>query len=354
MHLVEILALRPVPAAGIFLSLTRRCPLSCAHCSTNSHMDSEELDDHDIMRFVNTFTPKNRPSLILLTGGEPLLRPDLVNRICDKANAIGSKVSLISGMFFVRQKKIPIAIIETIKRLDHFTVSLDVFHEKQVSRHDIIIAVKRIRELGVEVSFQVVGLDEFDPYLSDVADNLEKEFNGEVPALFTSVAPNGRAREWLKSKSRDHFDHKQPEPCSMVAWPVVTFKGDVAACCNQDVVDGPTPDHLLLGNIKVSTWSEIKKLYLESRILRALRIFGPVYLANRLDSNERTCDGYCDSCRGLTDDQALSLSLKSIFERPTIGIVEDHVITAISEQMPMLGMPKYKDMAFKGWKPLQL
>ena len=44
MHLMEVLELRPVPGAALFLAVTRRCPLSCAHCSTNSMLSSEEHD----------------------------------------------------------------------------------------------------------------------------------------------------------------------------------------------------------------------------------------------------------------------------------------------------------------------
>ena len=57
MHIAQILALRPVPAAGAFLTLTRRCPLSCAHCSTNSMLSSEEHSAAIFADFAATFTP---------------------------------------------------------------------------------------------------------------------------------------------------------------------------------------------------------------------------------------------------------------------------------------------------------
>lgn len=52
MHAMDIISLRSTPAAGLFQSLTRRCPLTCAHCSTNSLMTSEEYAERIFLRFV--------------------------------------------------------------------------------------------------------------------------------------------------------------------------------------------------------------------------------------------------------------------------------------------------------------
>ncbi|CAM5737420.1 Radical SAM protein (Fragment) OS=Streptomyces microflavus OX=1919 GN=G3I39_17810 PE=4 SV=1 [Streptomyces microflavus] len=38
MELAELVGLRPFPAAGLLLGLTRRCPLRCGHCSTGSDL----------------------------------------------------------------------------------------------------------------------------------------------------------------------------------------------------------------------------------------------------------------------------------------------------------------------------
>lgn len=41
MYLSELLSYRAIPAAGISIGITRKCPLHCAHCSTRSSLDSE-------------------------------------------------------------------------------------------------------------------------------------------------------------------------------------------------------------------------------------------------------------------------------------------------------------------------
>src|SRR5215211_2738624 len=114
MHLVDILALRQVPAAGLYLSLTRRCPLSCAHCSTNSSLVSEEHAASPFLRLVESFTPDCRPEILVLTGGEPLVRPRLVRALTERAHAVGTRVVLASGMFFARQQALSRSLDETI------------------------------------------------------------------------------------------------------------------------------------------------------------------------------------------------------------------------------------------------
>src|SRR5262245_21972460 len=115
MHLVEILSMRQVPAAGLYLSLTRRCPLSCAHCSTNSTLSSEEHAAETFVRLVESFTPACRPEVLVLTGGEPLIRPRLVRDLTERAHAVGTRVVLASGMFFARQPTTPPALDEAIR-----------------------------------------------------------------------------------------------------------------------------------------------------------------------------------------------------------------------------------------------
>ncbi|KKD01931.1 radical SAM protein, partial [Streptomyces sp. WM6386] len=97
MELAELIGLRPVPCAGLLLTLTRRCPLSCAHCSTSSTMTGEEPDSGQLLRFVGSFTADDRPEVVMLTGGEPLLLPGPVHELATLIRAAGSRSVLLSG-----------------------------------------------------------------------------------------------------------------------------------------------------------------------------------------------------------------------------------------------------------------
>ncbi|WP_274030201.1 radical SAM protein [Streptomyces sp. MMBL 11-1] len=332
MELAELVSRRPYPAAGLLLGLTRRCPLRCAHCSTGSDLFArEEPDAGQLERFVGSFNEENRPDVVMLTGGEPLLLPALAERLSVLAHRAGSRTALLSGMFFARSgntrpdgnrpgshrgrgdggtgrtgrggKAIPPAILRAIRSVDHFSASLDVHHEREVPRADVFRALHRIRDEGVAVSFHLTGTGASDPYLADITRAVEKEFGGRVPCLVNEVRPFGRAASWARP-ARIGPDPAVASPCSMAAWPVVAFDGRVLACCNQDTVDQrPVPAHLDLGHIGVDDWATVRHRALESPVLRMLRAVGPAHLAARYGSGP-PAGSYCDGCRALGGDEA--------------------------------------------------
>ncbi len=329
MELAELVARRPFPAAGLLLGLTRRCPLSCAHCSTGSGLFTrQEPDAAQLESFVGSFTAENRPDVVMLTGGEPLLLPALAERLSTLARNAGSRTALLSGMFFARsgalpggrggvsrgrrrRRSIPPAILRAIRSVDHFSASLDVHHEREVPRADVFRALHLVREEGVAVSLHLTGTGGSDPYLASLTRAVQKEFGGRVPCLVNEVRPFGRAASWARA-ARTGPDPAAASPCPMAAWPVVAFDGRVVACCNQDTVDRrPVPPHLDLGHIAEDDWATVRRRALESPVLRMLRTVGPAHLAARYGSGPRT-GSYCDGCRALGGDEAVAAGAQAV------------------------------------------
>ncbi|MEU0413436.1 radical SAM protein [Streptomyces griseorubiginosus] len=304
MRLAELIALRPVPCAGLLITLTRRCPLSCAHCSTSSTTVGEEPATGQLLRFVGSFTPADRPEAVMLTGGEPLLRPALVRELAARIRAAGSRSALLSGMFFARGGPIPGPVMRAITSVEHFSASLDVFHEREVRRRDVFRAVHQVLDSGVAVSFHLTGSGPHDPYLAELTSEIRREFDDRVPILVNDVRPVGRAAAWASGGSR-HLASPGVLPCAMAAWPVVAFDGAVLACCNQRTVDlRPVPDHLSLGHIAADDWATVRRRSLASPMLRMVRAVGPAFLYDRY-APEAAGAAYCDGCRGLTARPAL-------------------------------------------------
>ena len=299
MELAELIGLRPVPASGVLVTLTRRCPLRCAHCSTGSAPEvREEPGAAELERFVSSFTADDRPEVMMLTGGEPLLRPRLVSRLARSARAVGTRTALLSGMFFARSGGLPAPVLRAVRTLDHFSASLDLPHEREVPRAAVFRAVHEIRELGVPVSFHLTGTGEDDDYLADVTADIGRTFGGTVPCLVNEVRPFGRAASWARP-ARAVTDGAGALPCAMAAWPVVAFDGTVLACCNQDVVDRrPVPPHLRLGHIARDDWAAVRTRTLGSPLLRLVRTVGPAHLRQRW-SPEAPAGSYCGDCRAL-------------------------------------------------------
>ncbi|WP_329229036.1 radical SAM protein [Streptomyces sp. NBC_01460] len=312
MELGELVGRRPFPAAGLLLGLTRRCPLSCAHCSTGSTLGTrEEPDAGQLVSFVGSFTRADRPDVVMLTGGEPLLLPALVEELSARARAAGSRTALLSGMFFARSREIPPPVLRAIRGVDHFSASLDAHHEREIPRADVFRAVHRVREAGVAVSFHLTGTGADDPYLADITRAVDEEFGGRVPSLVNEVRPFGRAASWA-APARTGPEAGAVSPCAMAAWPVVAFDGTVLACCNQDTVDRrPAPAHLRLGHVATDDWAAVRRRALESPVLRMIRTVGPAHLAARSGVPSRGAS-YCEGCRALGSDPGVTAEANAV------------------------------------------
>jgi pyruvate-formate lyase-activating enzyme len=352
MHLAEVLSLRQVPAAGMYLSLTRRCPLTCAHCSTNSTVASEQYPGQLFLNCVQSFTPTSRPEVVVLTGGEPLLRPRLVRQLAEAAHQAGARVVLASGMFFARQPAVPQLIARAIDGCDHFAVSLDVFHEQQVPRASVFRVVKELVDRNHDVSFLVVGLNNEDPYLADAIGDIRTTFNDRVPILVGLVGAVGRAKDWMGAPEPPPHGDTGPFPCDLASWPVVTYDGTVVACCNQRVVDGPVPAHLRLGHTSTDGWAVLKERYLSSPMMRAIRLFGPQYIASHYGSGTVGCDGYCATCYKLSDDPRIAIDLEPVMNREAMRVMEKQVALLQQEVfVDRRGLAAYTHLTELGYRP---
>ncbi|WP_432066878.1 radical SAM protein [Streptomyces sp. C10-9-1] len=316
MELAALMGLRPEPAAGLLMMLTRRCPLRCAHCSTDSTMSAGGPDPGRLLGFVDSFTPGDRPEVLMMTGGEPLLMPELSAELAVRARRAGTRSALLTGAFFARgaagrprraRAVIPARIRRAIGAVDHLSVSVDAFHEREVARADVFRVVHEVLDSGTSVSLHVVGIDARDPYLADVTSAVREAFDDRVPMLVNTVRAVGRAAgpPGARGEGPAPIDPLRSGPCSMAAWPVVAADGTVVACCNQDVVDRrPVPAHLLLGHVAEDDWAAVRGRTLASPVLRSVRTGGPLrLLARHGGPKARSAGGagYCAGCRTLSE-----------------------------------------------------
>lgn len=317
MRLAEILALRPVPAAGVFLALTRRCPLRCAHCSTDSALSSEEHDATPFRRLVESFTAEDRPELILMSGGEALLRPALVRDLATAARERGTRSYVLSGMYFARGRAaLPGRLREAVDAVDHFAASLDEFHEREVAREHVFAVLEELLQAGKDCSLQVVGRGAGDEYLEGLLEAVHDRFGPALPVLVGTVGAAGRAREWLpppqlraQAAERSEAAAALADPCTLANWPLVGYDGTVLACCHQEVLDAVRPPpHLVLGHARDDGWAALRERYLGSPLLRGLRTFGPRYLRAAFAPDETPCAGYCTTCERLPGSMAPALA----------------------------------------------
>ncbi|WP_129843480.1 radical SAM protein [Streptomyces sp. RFCAC02] len=294
MHLADLLRLRTRPAAGLLLALTDRCPLSCAHCSTRSGPGAPQYGAAPFLRFAETFTAADRPEAVLMSGGEPLLRPALVAGIAARCRAVGARTAVLSGMFFARDGRVPPPVLRALAGVDHFSASLDAFHEREVPRAGALAALETVAGLVPEVSVHITSDD--DAYTEAVLADVRAVFGDRVPALVGRVQPTGRARAFT-APERAGPGHAAADPCEFAQWPLLDIDGTVLACPRQSLARRHRPRHLIIGHAERDGWPEIRRRSAQDAVLRAVRVLGPVETARRTGSP--VCDGYCATCVGL-------------------------------------------------------
>lgn len=353
MHLAELLTLRGTPAAAVYLTITRRCPLHCAHCSTNSSLASEHYGGAAFLRFVETMTPESHPHVILITGGEPLLYPRLIRGLADAGHRAGSKIQVISGMFFVKgRSSIPPPILDALEGVDLFTASFDHFHEQEVPRENLIAALRELSDRGIDVSLQLTGMPEDGGYVDGLVADFREAFADTVPMLVTEVAPIGRGRDLIAAQSTVDYE-PAVAPCSMAAWPVVSYDGSVIACCNQSAVDGGASDHLRLGHIASDDWSTIYTRCLASPLLRAIRLWGPRWTAKH-QLGRTPESGYCETCLALRTNSPTAAALDAVLGRESTKLIEAQVELLGRAAGPValarrFGNPRYAELTELGY-----
>jgi hypothetical protein len=324
MHLAELLAHRTVPAAAVYMAVTRRCTLGCRHCSTMSDPDSPQLPAAPLLRFAGTFTAEDHPEFLLLTGGEPLLRPGLVRSLAETARQAGTRSYVLTGAFFACTGRTPALVRAALESVDHVAVSMDAFHEEGVPRHQVFRLLGELLAAGQAVSVQACGAESGDPYLAGLTGDLRREFGARVPVLVTLLRPAGRSLGWLEVASAP-IPNPRAAPCDLVAWPVIGFDGTIVACCNGDVIDsGPAAGHLRVGHVSSHGWPQVRDAVVSSPVLRWLRTRGPVQLAER-GAPGSAAAGYCAACRSLADRRDLLENLDAETSRPAFGLLEQQV-----------------------------
>ncbi len=153
-------ATRPVPHV-IAWNLTRRCNLACAHCYISAgawHAADGELPTVDCLRIVDEILAVNPSPMLILSGGEPLLRDDL-ETIAARAAAGGATVVVGTNGTRLTDARIGSLMEAGVGGVAVSIDSLDeTYHDR--FRHgagalaDTVAAVERLRARGLDFIVQ--------------------------------------------------------------------------------------------------------------------------------------------------------------------------------------------------------
>ncbi len=136
--------------------ITRSCNLNCAHCRASAgyrHYDGE-LSTEECFRVVDEIAEVGKP-IIILTGGEPLLRPDVFDIAKyavskDLRLAMGTNGTLLTEEMAMKMKDVPISRVGI--SLDFPSAELQDKFRGKSGAYDVAVAgVNNCRKAGIEV-----------------------------------------------------------------------------------------------------------------------------------------------------------------------------------------------------------
>lgn len=179
---------RPGKFSGpvVVWNLIRRCNLSCLHCyAASADRDyRDELDTATALRVLEDLHAAGVPALIL-SGGEPLLRPD-VFQIAHRAKELGFYLALSTNGLLLDP-----AMVEQVAAVafDYVGVSLDglAHHHDHIrgrtgAFQESLAGLRRCLQRGVKAGIRMT---------------LTRENAGDLPALLALMLEEGIGRFYL-------------------------------------------------------------------------------------------------------------------------------------------------------------
>jgi len=177
--LKPVKATRKMPGPVVIWNLIRRCNLHCKHCySTSLDIDfKDELSIEQIKTTIDDLKIAQVPVLIL-SGGEPLLRPDIYE-ITAYAKAKGFYVALSTNGTLINESN-----IDKIKAADYQYVGIsidgleafhDEFRRQEGSFKASMHAIKLCKKAGIKIGMRLC---------------LTKENFNDIPAMLNLMEEN--------------------------------------------------------------------------------------------------------------------------------------------------------------------
>lgn len=167
----ELLRVGPIPGKQeglmvLLMAMTRKCPLSCAHCFEGEVLNRrDEVDADDIIRMIRGFQERGVVQ-VELSGGEPLNKFDDLIRILEGSDQRATDFWVLTSGWNLtteRASRLKAAGLTGVSvSVDHWdAVAHDAFRGRSGSFAHAREAVRNARDAGLVVALSLVPLRSF-------------------------------------------------------------------------------------------------------------------------------------------------------------------------------------------------
>jgi heme d1 biosynthesis radical SAM protein NirJ len=192
------------PGPVVIWNLIRRCNLNCMHCySTSADVDFKgELSTAEAMTVLDQLRAAKVPALIL-SGGEPLLRPDLFE-IAERAKALGFHLSLSSNGTLLTadhaRRLARIGFDYVGVSLDGLQATHDLFRRHEHAFGDALAGIRHARDAGLRVGVRLTLTEANAAEMPAVVELTESEGLDKFYLSHFNYA--GRGRQYRRERAQ--------------------------------------------------------------------------------------------------------------------------------------------------------
>ena len=185
------------------ISVIDRCNLRCVYCMPEEGVESiphEEILTYDeILRICETVSQLGIKK-IKITGGEPLVRKDIVNLIRDIKN-----LDKIEQVTLTTNGILLYDMLDDLydAGIDAINISLDTLKEdnfKQITRRDglekVLMAIDKAYNLGIRVKINCLAIRDFN--INELADIANFAKDREIDVRFIELMPIGFGKKYTQ------------------------------------------------------------------------------------------------------------------------------------------------------------
>lgn len=276
------------------IAITQKCTASCSMCCFECSPEKNiQLNDDLIMNLVDQSAEIPQLRTIAISGGEALIRYDIVKEIIKKSRQINKSVTLITNGFWARNLKETTNILKELKSLglNNLGLSYDDFHAEYINHENIKNIINECFNIGLSCELGV-AITKRTHKIEYFLKKFDSELFGVKLTQYPCI-PVGNAENICEEDFFCKFS-KYGLKCSRDGILAILFDGNVYPCCSQVIAS----TRLSLGNVYTNSLKEILNNEKRNIALYIIRKYGFDWLVSVIenDLNIKLPDKVIHSC----------------------------------------------------------
>lgn len=300
------------------IMVTRRCTMTCAHCSVASGpgvgTDPTEAQLTEWLRQTATAGVRS----VRFTGGEPMLRPAVLRRLLIECRKLGMTSAVTTNGAWATSERQARRHLKALRKagLGSLTVSYDTYHAEFQGPGPALVIATVAAEIALPLNVSVVRAAD-DQTFTTLATRLPQAATTRLRLYDLQLV--GRARTLAVPASSETADGF----CTGCSFPAIAEDGRLMACNGPAYFERPESP-LVVGSVGTTHVAELFERYRADPILNVIRTRGPAGLRDELLRTPGFSDfpfraryaGICDLCHHITRDARAVAALRVHLSRP--------------------------------------